>query len=193
MTFQTVVKTIARRNGLCADFSPKPNQGKPGNGLHINMSVKNDTNHILLPHMLAGIMEYIRDFTVFTNPVEASYDRLGYAKAPKYISWSSENRSQLIRIPAASGEYRRAELRSPDPLTNPYLAYALLIYAGLYGIENKLDLPPAADVNFFKADRSIQRQYRELPDTLQMAKKIASDSEFVAKYLPKSIINIYCR
>ena len=193
MTFQTVVKTISRRNGLYAEFSPKPIPGKPGNGLHINMSVKNDTNHILLPSMLAGIMEYIRDFTVFTNPVEASYDRLGYAKAPKYISWSSENRSQLIRIPAASGEYRRAELRSPDPMANPYLAYALLIYAGLYGIENKLDLPPAADVNFFKADRSIQRQYRELPDTLQMAKKIASDSEFVAKYLPKSIINIYCR
>lgn len=193
MTFQTVVKTIARRSGLYADFSPKPISGKPGNGLHINMSVRNDDNHILLPQMLAGVMKYIRDFTVFLNPVEASYERFGHSKAPKYISWSSENRSQLIRIPAASGQYRRAELRSPDPMTNPYLAYSLLIYAGLYGIENKLDLPPAADVNFFKADRSIQKQYQELPETLEMAKKIASDSEFVAKYLPESIINIYCR
>ena len=193
MTFQTVVKTIARRSGLYADFSPKPISGKPGNGLHINMSVRDDDNHILLPQMLAGVMKYIKDFTVFLNPVEASYERFGHSKAPKYISWSSENRSQLIRIPAASGQYRRAELRSPDPMANPYLAYALLIYAGLYGIENKLDLPPAADVNFFKADRSIQKQYQELPETLEMAKKIASDSEFVAKYLPESIINIYCR
>lgn len=193
MTFQTVVKTIARRSGLYADFSPKPISGKPGNGLHINMSVRNDDNHVLLPQMLAGVMKYIRDFTVFLNPVEASYERFGHSKAPKYISWSSENRSQLIRIPAASGQYRRAELRSPDPMANPYLAYALLIYAGLYGIENNLDLPPAADVNFFKADRSIQKQYQELPETLEMAKKIASDSEFVAKYLPESIINIYCR
>ena len=193
MKFQTVVKTIARRSGLYADFSPKPISGKPGNGLHINMSVRNDDNHILLPQMLAGVMKYIKDFTVFLNPVEASYERFGHSKAPKYISWSSENRSQLIRIPAASGQYRRAELRSPDPMANPYLAYSLLIYAGLYGIENKLDLPPAADVNFFKADRIIQKQYQGLPETLEMAKKIASDSEFVAKYLPESIINIYCR
>ena len=193
MTFQTVVKTIARRNGLCADFTPKPLPGKPGNGFHINMSVKNDENHVILPQMLAGIMKYIQEITVFLNPVEASYERFGHEKAPKYISWSSENRSQLIRIPAASGEYRRAELRSPDPMANPYLAYALLIYAGLYGIENKLDLPPAGDVNFFKADRSIQKQYRELPETLERAKKISLDSTFVAEHLPQSIINIYCR
>ena len=93
MTFQTVVKTIARRSGLYADFSPKPISGKPGNGLHINMSVRDDDNHILLPQMLAGVMKYIKDFTVFLNPVEASYERFGHSKAPKYISWSSENRS----------------------------------------------------------------------------------------------------
>lgn len=193
MAFQTVVKTIARRNGLCADFSPKPLQDRPGNGLHINMSVKNDSNHILLPYMLAGIMKYIQELTVFLNPVEASYARFGHSKAPKYISWSGENRSQLIRIPAASGEYRRAELRSPDPATNPYLAYALLIYAGLYGIENKLDLPPAADINFFRADKTTARQYKELPDTLAEAKVLAANSKFVSEHLPESIINIYCK
>lgn len=193
MAFQTVVKTIARRNGLCADFSPKPLQGKPGNGLHINMSVKNDPNHILLPHMLAGIMEYIQELTVFLNPVEKSYERFGYSKAPKYISWSSENRSQLIRIPAAGGEYRRAELRSPDPMANPYLAYALLIYAGLHGIENKLHLPPASEINFFKTDKHTARQYKELPDTLSEAKALALKSDFVSQYLPQSIINIYCK
>ena len=193
MAFQVIVKTIARRNGLYADFSPKPIADKAGNGLHINMSVKNDNNHILLPQMLAGIMEYIQELTVFLNPVKESYLRFGQSKAPKYISWSGENRSQLIRIPAASGEYRRAELRSPDPTTNPYLAYALLIYAGLYGIENKLDLPPAAEINFFKADKTTARRYKELPDTLEEAKALAQKSEFIKKHLPESIINIYCK
>ena len=193
MAFQTVVKTIARRNGLCADFSPKPLPDKPGNGLHINMSVKNDSNHILLPYMLAGILKYIPELTVFLNPVESSYERFGLNKAPKYISWSSENRSQLIRIPAASGEYRRAELRSPDPTTNPYLAYALLIYAGLYGIENKLDLPPAADINFYKADAETLNSFKKLPENLDEAKKLALNSEFTTKHLPQSIINIYCK
>lgn len=193
MAFQTVVKTIARRNGLFADFSPKPLADKPGNGLHINMSVRNDKNHILLPQMLAGIIKYIREITVFLNPVENSYARFGYAKAPRYVSWSSENRSQLIRIPAANGEYRRAELRSPDPLANPYLAYALLIYAGLDGIENKLDLPPAAQINFFQADKTVLKQYEELPSNLSEAKELALKSHFVAEHLPKSIINIYCK
>lgn len=193
MAFQTAVKAIAHRNGLYADFSPKPLKGEPGNGLHINLSVKNDEHHILLPHMLAGIMKYIREMTVFLNPVEASYERLGHAKAPKYIAWSGENRSQLIRIPAASGQYRRAELRSPDPLTNPYLAYALLIYAGLYGIEQGLHLPPAAEINFFHADSTAVEPYQQLPLTLAEAKALAANSTFVSRYLPESIINIYCK
>ena len=193
IAFQTVVKTFAYRNGLWADFSPKPLPGKPGNGFHINMSVKNDANHILLPYMIAGILAYIQDFTVFLNPLERSYERFGSNKAPKYISWSSENRSQLIRIPAATGEYRRAELRSPDPATNPYLAYALLIYAGLDGIQNKLDLPPVSDVNLYTADERILKQYRMLPASLAEAKAAALKSKFIEKHLPEPIINIYCK
>lgn len=192
MAFQTVVKTIARRNGLYADFSPKPLADKPGNGLHINMSVKQDKNHILLPSMLAGIMKYIKEITLFLNPTENSYRRFGQAKAPQYVSWSSENRSQLIRIPAASGEYRRAELRSPDPTTNPYLAYALLIYAGLYGIINELSLPRTSEVNFFTADESTVTQYDKLPSTIEEAKVLAHESAFVSEHIPKSIIDIYC-
>ena len=193
ITFQTVVKTVARRNGLCADFSPKPLADKPGNGFHINISVKNDSNHILLPYMIAGILEYVQDMTVFLNPLEISYNRFGTHKAPKYISWSSENRSQLVRIPAATGEYRRAELRSPDGATNPYLAFALLIYAGLYGIENKLDLPQVSDINLYTADESVAKQYKKLPDNLSDAKKIALSSDFVKNHFPQQIINIYCK
>lgn len=193
MAFRTVVKTVAHKNGLFADFSPKPLTDKPGNGFHINFSVKQDKNHILLPAMLAGIMKYIKELTVFLNPTEESYKRLGHSKAPNYISWSSENRSQLIRIPAASGEYRRAELRSPDPMTNPYLAYAVLIYAGLHGIENELVLPKTSEVNFFTADKATAAQYEQLPSTLKEAKISAQNSAFISKYIPKSIIDIYCK
>ena len=119
MTFQTIVKTIARRNGLWADFSAKPLDDKPGNGFHINMSVKPNETSKNLCYMIAGILDKIEEMTVFLNPTENSYKRFGHSKAPGYISWSDENRSQLVRIPAAVGEYRRAELRSPDPTANP--------------------------------------------------------------------------
>ncbi len=193
MTFQTVVKTVAHRNGLCADFTPKPLPNQPGNGFHINMSVKNDSSHIALSYMLAGILKYVPELTVFLNPMENSYERFGFNKAPKYVSWSSENRSQLIRIPAATGEYRRAELRSPDPSTNPYMAFALLIYAGLHGIKNELPLPPASNINLFTAEEKITSGYKTLPETLSDAKKIAKESEFIAEHLPQALINIYCK
>ena len=122
-----------------------------------------------------------------------TYKRFGVDKAPKYISWSSENRSQLIRIPAAVGEYRRAELRSPDPTANPYLAFALMIYAGLYGIENKLTMPEAADINLYKADSKTLANYKTLPNSLSSACAIATASDFIRSHIPTSILDIYCR
>ena len=192
MTFRTVVKTVAHANGLFADFSPKPLADKPGNGFHINLSVKSDKNHIILPSVIAGILEHIKPITLFLNPCVQSYDRFGSAKAPKYISWSCENRSQLVRIPAASGEYRRAELRSPDPSANPYLAFALLIYAGLYGYENGLYLPPVADIDLFSADKSITDSFERLPLSLDEAKEYARRSEFIKAHIPERILGIYC-
>ena len=141
VTFRSVVSTVAAGNGLYADFSPKPLPDAPGSGMHINLSVKASSGADVMPQVMAGILNHVYDLTVFLNPVDASYRRLGCRKAPRYISWSSENRSQLIRIPAASGEYRRAELRSPDPSCNPYLAFALLIYAGLDGVRPRLPCP----------------------------------------------------
>ena len=146
----------------------------------------------MLHHMLAGIMEYIQDLTVFLNPVESSYERFGHNKAPKYISWSSENRSQLVRIPAAAGEYRRAELRSPDPTANPYLAFALIIYAGLYGLQNKLDMPDVANINLYKADAQTLANYKKLPENLAEARMIAAQSEFIKQHVPTEIKDIYC-
>lgn len=193
VTFRSVVSTVASGNGLYADFSPKPLVNAPGSGMHINLSVKSSAGQDLMPQVIAGILDHICDLTVFLNPLESSYHRFGCRKAPRYISWSSENRSQLIRIPAAVGEYRRAELRSPDPACNPYLAFALLIYAGLDGIHRALPLPPAADVNLFTAPASVTDNFRMLPGSLDEAKKVARESPFTASCLPQALICYYTR
>ncbi len=193
MTFQTVVKTAARRNGLYADFSPKPLDEYAGNGFHINVSVKPDNKTENLYHVIAGILEKAPAMTVFLNPSDNSYKRLGKLKAPRYVSWSAENRSQLVRVPAASGEYRRAELRSPDPTANPYIAFALIIRAGLYGIENKLELSEALDVNLYKADEKVLASLQKLPSTLKDAKVAAMTDEFIKTNIPEKILQIFCK
>ena len=192
MTFQTVVKTVARRNGLFADFSPKPLPDEPGNGFHINMSVRPDDSSEKLTHMIAGVLDRAIPTTVFLDPVEDSYKRLGQRKAPRYISWSAENRSQLVRIPAASKEFRRAELRSPDPTANPYIAFALLIWAGLDGIQKQTELPKPVDINLFKADAEAVSGLEKLPETLAEAKAIAKNDCFIKAHIPAEILDIYC-
>ncbi len=192
MTFQSIVKTVAHRNGLYADFGPKPLDNQPGSGFHINISVKSSDDSAEMDHMIAGILEKIEDMTVFLNPDERSYIRFGSDKAPGFISWSGGNRSQLIRIPAAEGEYRRAELRSPDPAANPYLAFALMIYAGLHGIRNGLELPPAASLNFYTASGEELADYRKLPADLDAARTFAYESEFIREYIPEDILKLYC-
>ena len=192
MTFQTTVKTIAYRNGLWADFSAKPLDDAPGNGFHINMSVKPGEPSENLFYMIAGVLDKVEDMTACLNPTDNSYRRFGQSKAPGYISWSEENRSQLVRIPAAVGKYRRAELRSPDPTANPYLAFALMIYAGLYGLQNQLDMPNAANINLYKADSETLTNLKKLPKDLATACKIASESEFIKTHIPDAILDIYC-
>ena len=192
MTFQTIVKTVTRRNGVFVDFSPKPLENEPGNGFHINMSVKPSDSSENLCYMIAGVLDKVVEMTAFLNPTEDSYKRFGMDKAPGYVSWSSENRSQLVRIPAAVGEYRRAELRSPDPMANPYLAFTLMIYAALNGLENKLDLPEAANINLYKADAETLARFKKLPESLSDACKVAAASEFIKKHIPTAILDIYC-
>lgn len=190
INFITVVKAAALSNGLFADFSPKPIKNCSGNGLHINMSIKSDDGEDYTDRFIAGIMAHIKEMTAFLNPCENSYKRLGEKKAPKYNTWSRENRSQLIRIPAATGEYKRIELRSPDPTVNPYLAFALLIYAGVDGILTKKKLRNSTDINLYTADKSVTKNLDVLPQTLKEAVEVAKNSEFISKVLHKELVKL---
>lgn len=192
MTAQTVVKTVARMNGLCADFSPKPLKNAPGNGFHINISVRPDDSSEKLCRLMAGILDKSVPMTLFLDPTEGSYERLGQMKAPRWVSWSAENRSQLIRIPAASKEFRRAELRSPDPSANPYIAFTLMIRAGMRGIREELELPDPVDVNLYRADESVLSKLARLPSTLEEAKAAAAADDFIRECIPREILDKYC-
>lgn len=192
VTFRSVVKTVAAGYGLTADFTPKPLSARPGSGMHVNFSVKSSDGADRMPQVIAGVMDKVADMTVFLNPTDGSYLRLGGDKAPGYITWSSENRSQLIRIPAASGEFRRAELRSPDPGANPYIAFTLMISAGMYGVDKLLALPPSTDVNLYAADEGALAQLRRLPAARREAQSIARSSEFIKNTLPAELLELYC-
>lgn len=189
-TFKWVVEMTAMSNGLQADFTPKPLREEAGNGMHINMSLHDDQQD-LQEAFMAGILEHIREMTLFLNPHKDSFLRLGEKKAPRYISWSYENRSQLIRIPAVKGSRRRIELRSPDPTANPYLCYALLIYAGLDGICRKLKAPKPLDVNLYTADDALLSSLQQLPLSHEEAWQAANSSLFIHSLLPQAYFDAY--
>ena len=190
ITFRSVVKSIAARNGLVADFSPKPLDNLPGNGMHINISAVYNGEDVL-SYATAGILKHISEITLFLNSQPDSYKRFGANKAPLYISWSEQNRSQLIRIPAISREYKRAELRSPDPMCNPYLALLLLMKAMADGIKNKLPLCEPTVLNLFRASPKELSGFETLPRSIEDAVKAAQGSAFVKASIPQSIIDDY--
>lgn len=187
LLFASTVRAVAVSNGLYADFSPKPISGESGNGMHINISLLQEEGPSVTQYFMAGILDHIREMTAFLNPTEASYRRLGEKKAPKYVTWSPGNRSQLIRIPAAQGQYRRMELRSPDPMVNPHLAYALVIFAGLDGVRRKLLPPEPMNVNLYTAEAALTSSLATLPGSLAEARKIARESPFIRGVLPEEL------
>lgn len=189
-TFKWAVCTNAAINGLYADFSPKPFSDKPGSGMHINISCCHEKDGDTTEYMrytLAGILKHIEEITIFLNPTANSYNRLGKYKAPKYISYDYENRSQLIRIPATKEE-KRIELRSPDPELNPYIAFTLLIAAALDGIKNKLTPPDAVSENLLDAECPTTKNLKTLPSSFEEACSIAEKSEFVKKVLGENLL-----
>ncbi|MDR1209749.1 MAG: glutamine synthetase family protein [Clostridiales bacterium] len=197
MTLKSVVRAVAQSSGLSASFLPKPLADQASSCLHINISLKkNGENVIKLPDgehspeagaFMAGILARAAELGAFTNPIPNSYDRLRSPGAPKYVSWSHQNRSALIRIPAGERDRARIELRSPDPSLNPYLAFYLLLMAGLDGIEEGLAPPPPSDGNLFEGSPGLPR----LPETLPEALSLAAGSAFVAKYVNEYALSRY--
>jgi len=205
-TFKLVVKTVAKKHGLCATFMPKPKYGVCGSGMHMNMSLCKDGKNVFADetdklglseeayYFIAGIMEHMREMTAITNPLVNSYKRLvpGY-EAPIYIAWSAKNRSPLIRIPSARGASTRVELRCPDPTANPYLAMAVCLRAGLDGIKRKLPLAPSVDSNIFELTREErkERHIESIPANLREAVLCMRDSEFMKETLGEHIFKRY--
>ena len=215
-TFETTVRTIAFQSGLFASFAPKPsylsygiergfwdaygqNIGTeyPGNGLHINISLYKNGKNLFAQDageaksFTAGILNRIKEITAFLNPLRNSYDRLGSFEAPKYISHSKQNRSQLIRIPAASGDSKRLELRSPDPCCNQYAALSLIIESGLEGIEKNMELPPAVDLDLYKATEEELKGLDKLPSSLNEALDLVEKSDFVKSVFPLHVVESF--
>jgi glutamine synthetase len=200
-SFKSAVKAIAARNGLFASFMPKPLLDAPGSGVHVNVSLskngKNIFKNISEGHsdaaesFIAGVLARTPEITLFLNPLANSYERFGKFEAPKYVSWSHQNRSQLVRIPAATDENVRMELRSPDPSLNPYLAFSLIIAAGLDGIESSMPLPPAVDADLYTADVSVTKPLVQLPNSLEAAIALAENSMFVKNVIGEELVSKY--
>lgn len=179
--FRNAAETIAYKNGFWASFQPKPLKEESGSGMHVNVSVKSSDGRDVTENFIAGVLDKIKDMTYFLNNSEQSYERLGKKKAPDTIAWGRENRTALIRIPArGEEESKRFELRSADGMANIYLAYALILYAGTDGVKNRLPLQKESADDLFKT----RELYGKLPQSLQEAKTIALNSDFIKKHIP---------
>ncbi|XOU93962.1 MAG: glutamine synthetase family protein [Candidatus Kerfeldbacteria bacterium] len=201
MLCKWIIRQAAEINGVYATFSAKPHKGSNGSGMHTHMSLfkgeknsfhdkRNKYNLSLTARQFcAGILNYVGDFTAVTNQCVNSYKRLvpGF-EAPVYISWGQKNRSSLIRVPhyrLGKENATRIELRSPDPCCNPYLAFAVMLSAGLDGINRKLKLcnPIEDNIFYMSTDERRKLKINNLPSSLQEAVKNAARSAFVRKTL----------
>ena len=211
MTYRLVVKQIAINHGVYATFMPKPMSGVNGSGMHVHMSLfkgsrnaffeKDDPHHLskVGKCFMAGLLQHAPDITSITCQWINSYKRLvpGY-EAPAYISWARRNRSDLIRVP----EYKpgkenatRIEYRSPDPACNPYLTFAVMLAAGLEGIEKGYDLPDPVEQNVFEMTEyeRNQRGIGTLPANLYEAVRVTEQSEVVKQALGEHVFNTFIR
>lgn len=201
MTYRMVVKEIAAVQNVYATFMPKPVANQNGSGMHTHQSLfKGERNaffdvedpyHLsaVAQGYMAGLLEHARAITLVTNQWVNSYKRLlpGF-EAPVYLTWAKRNRSDLIRIPdykPGKEMHTRIEYRSPDPACNPYLAFAVMLAAGLDGIEKELKLPPPVEENVFEMSASDRaaRNIKMLPGTLIEAIEAAEESSILREAL----------
>jgi glutamine synthetase len=211
MTYRLVVKEVALKYGVYASFMPKPVFGINGNGMHVHQSLfKGEKNAFFdakdeynlskeAKGYIAGLLKHAPEITAVCNQWVNSYKRLvpGY-EAPVYVSWARRNRSDLIRVP----EYRpgrekatRIELRSPDPACNPYLAFSVMLAAGLEGIEKKYNVPDPIEENVYEMseDERMQRGIGTLPASLLEAIQLTEKSELVRKALGDHVFDAFIK
>jgi glutamine synthetase len=211
MTFRLVVKEVAASQGIHATFMPKPLEGVQGSGMHVHLSLFTgdenafhdpDDDYNLSPvakRFMAGLLHHAPEITAITNQTVNSYKRLvpGF-EAPVHVSWARNNRSGLIRVPIpkrGSSTATRLEYRSPDPAANPYLAFSVLLAAGLKGVEEGYTLPPEAEANLFElSDEELAKLgVDQLPQSLSDALRVMENSELVAETLGDHIFEWFLR
>lgn len=211
MTFRTVVREVALSQGIWASFMPKPFTTHPGSGMHTHVSLfEGDTNAFFeagaeyqlsktARHFIAGILRHASEITCVTNQWVNSYKRLiGGGEAPSYMSWGHNNRSAMVRVPMYKpnkGQSTRIELRTIDAACNPYLAYAVVLAAGMKGLEEEYELPHEAEDDVWSlTDRERKALgLEQLPKTLYEAIKIAEDSELLAETLGEHVYEFFLR
>lgn len=207
MTFRTVIKEVASEQGVYATFMPKPFAEHPGSGMHTHMSLfEGDANAFyeaggqyqlskIGRQFIAGLLHYAPEITAITNQYVNSYKRLwGGDEAPSFVTWGHNNRSALVRVPVYKpnkGQSCRIEYRAIDSAANPYLAYSLLLAAGLKGIEDGLELPDEAEDNVWELTDTERKAlgYRALPASLDHAISLMENSELVAETLGEKVFN----
>jgi glutamine synthetase len=214
MTYRLVVKEVAMKHGAYATFMPKPISDLPGNGMHVHQSLftEDESNAFfdandpqgynlskVAKNYIAGILRYAPEFTAITNQYVNSYKRLvpGY-EAPVYVTWARSNRSALVRVPLykpGKEAATRVEVRSPDPTCNPYLVFAVLLGAGLKGIEENLTLPPEFTANAFALSKEELEASNIgiLPSNLGQAVDLFEQSELMREILGEHIHSYFVR
>ncbi|MEY4000383.1 MAG: hypothetical protein RLZZ626_738, partial [Actinomycetota bacterium] len=205
MTFRTVIKEVAIEQGVYATFMPKPFTQHPGSGMHTHMSLfEGDTNaffdasgayHLSKTgrHFIAGVLRHAAEITAVTNQYVNSYKRLwGGGEAPSFVCWGHNNRSALVRVPLYKpnkGQSSRIEYRAIDSAANPYLAYALILNAGMKGIEEEYELPAETEDNVWDLTDSERRAMgiESLPQNLEHAIRKLEQSELAADTLGEEV------
>jgi glutamine synthetase len=216
MTYRLVVKEMAAQRDMYATFMPKPSTDLPGSGMHTHLSLfegdqnafhdSSDEYHLskVAKAFTAGLLIHAREITAITNQWVNSYKRLtigsGYpvTEAPVYVCWGRHNRSALIRVPMykpRKDQSTRIEFRSPDPACNPYLAFSVMLAAGLKGIDEGYEMPPEATDNIYEMTEAERRAkgIAHLPDDLYEALREMEASELVAETLGEQVFEYLLR
>jgi glutamine synthetase len=211
MTFRTVVKEVALEQGVFASFMPKPIADQPGSGMHTHLSLfEGDRNAFhgaggeyelskVARSFIAGLLKHATEITAITNQYVNSYKRLwGGAEAPSYVCWGHNNRSALVRVPMykpGKGNSSRVEYRALDSAANPYLAFAVLLAAGLKGVEQGYELPEGAEDDVWELTDAERRALgiEPLPQSLDTAIQVMERSELVAETLGEHVFDFVLR